>query len=77
MQRKSIERVYLEERVRDWLLEDGISDGGDPLVNEVDHPALAGHHELLVLSGRLDPISAGHEKSSRLRPNHRANFVGR
>jgi len=61
LQRQSIERVYLEERVRDWLLEDGISDGGDPLVNEVDHAALTGHHELLVLSGRLDPISVGHK----------------
>ena len=44
--------------MRDLLLENGIPDGGDPLVDKVYHSALAGDDELFVLSGRLYPISA-------------------
>jgi len=39
------------------LVKHGIADGRNPLVDEINHSALAGHHELFVLRGRLDPIS--------------------
>lgn len=51
---------YLEEGVRDGLIEDWIPDAGDPLVNEIDDTRLAGNDELLVLRRRLDPISNHH-----------------
>lgn len=63
-----IDECYLEERVRDGLVEHGISDGGHPLVDKVDDSRLARHDELLVLSGRLDavvPHKLGNELVSR------------